>query len=413
VFVVGAGAFIGLPPGERAAEPSDASGQAPSVSDVESRTHRVLAAYDAQGLHRTGTGVDRASAEWLRDEAVRAGGLARLEGFELERLDVHEASVRVGDRRFEGLPLFDAAPTDAVGVAATIGPDGIHVATADRLAIGTEGEFLRDVRADARTRAIVVVTASDVPGLVPSNARRFAEPYGCPVVQVADEARAALDQAQRAGAPVRVVSHSVRTRTTAFNVVVEVPGRDAEAPPVVVITPRSGWWTCASERGGGIACWLEGIRAAAARRAARRVIFLASSGHELGHLGLESFLHANPALVGGAKAWIHLGANIGAGAAGATPGVRLQASSDELEHTMAAVLITAGASIADRLPRGRVPAGEARNLHLGGGRYVSLLGQGNRWFHHADDRYPQSVTAASVARYANAVGDALGALARA
>jgi hypothetical protein len=381
---------------------------------AEERAHRLLAAYDAQGVHRTGTEVDRSSAAWLRGEVAEAGGRARLDGFELERLDVREASVQVGERRVEALPLFDASGTEASGISAAIGPEGIHIVTADRQAIGTEGEFLRDVRTDARTRAVVVVTDSDVPGLVPSNARRFSAPYGCPVVQVAGDTRPVLDEARRAGRQVRVVSHGVRTRVTAFNVVADVEGRDAALAPVVVITPRSGWWTCASERGGGIACWLEAIRAAAARRPARRVIALASSGHELGHLGLEAFLHANAALVRGAHAWIHLGANIGAGAPGATPvGVRLQSSSDELEQAMAASLARAAAPIADRLPRGRVPAGEARNLHVGGARYVSLIGQGNRWFHHADDRYPASVTASSVARCATAVADVVIGLARA
>jgi hypothetical protein len=33
--------------------------------------------------------------------------------------------------------------------------------------------------------------------------------------------------------------------------------------PVVVITPRSGWWACASERGPGIAAFIELARAAA------------------------------------------------------------------------------------------------------------------------------------------------------
>ena len=46
----------------------------------------------------------------------------------------------------------------------------------------------------------------------------------------------------------------------AFNVVAVVSRTDG-APPLVVMTPRSGWWSCASERGGGFACWLEIMRA--------------------------------------------------------------------------------------------------------------------------------------------------------
>ena len=243
-----------------------------------------------------------------------------------------------------------------------------------------------------------------MPGLVPSNARAFTAPYGCPVLQVGSEARGVLEAAARSGATARVVCRTTRTPTTAVNVVAEVPGREASLPPLVVITPRSGWWTCAAERGGGLVCWLEAMRALAGSRPARRTVFVASSGHELGHLGLDAFLHDNDGLLRTAHACIHLGANIGAGATAA--GALLQASHDALDDVMTGALTDAGAAIAARLPRGRVPAGEARNLHVGGARYVSLIGQGNAWFHHQDDRYPAAVTADRVARYARAVAAA-------
>ena len=120
----------------------------------------------------------------------------------------------------------------------------------------------------------------------------------------------------------------------------------------------------------------ETIRTAAGAGLPRRVLCLASSGHELGHLGLEHFLHAEGPLVKGAHAWVHLGANIGAGPSGSPiAGVRLQASDDELDRAVSAALAHAEAPIADRLPRGRVPAGEARNLHLGGARTYPCWGR--------------------------------------
>jgi hypothetical protein len=63
------------------------------------------------------------------------------------------------------------------------------------------------------------------------------------------------------------------------------------------------------------------------------------------------------------------------------------------------------------VPRGTIPAGEARNIHVGGGRYVSVLGSG-AYFHNLDDRWPVAVDAAAVARYAAAVSDLTIALAR-
>lgn len=390
-----------------------AEGGARQATDdrIEGFTAEILKTYDSQGVHRTGTDVDRQSGEWLRGEAERASGRASLEGFALNRFDPVNAFVEVGGQRFEGLPFFDGGTTDAAGVSGPIGPGSVHFAVVDRAALGTEGEFLAATRRDGQTHAIVVATSTDVPGLVPSNARHFANPYGCPVLQVSSTAREPLEQARRDGTSVRVVCHATRSAVTAFNVVAMVEGRDRTLAPVVVITPRSGWWNCAAERGGGIVCWLEALRAAGAAQTRRRVMFLASSGHELGHLGLDAFLHANTSLIKSAHAWIHLGANIGAGDPETAAGARLQASGDDLEHAMATALDAFKAPIADRLPRGRVPAGEARNLHTGGARYVSVLGQGNRWFHHADDRYPRSVGAPLVARYARGVARAVVTLA--
>lgn len=386
---------------------------AQKVDTIQGRADALLRAFDAQGHHRTGTDVDRASGEWLRAEAARAGGQARLVSFDLDRLDVQEAYVEVAGRRINGLPLFDGGFTSAAGVAAPFAPDGLHLARADRAAVGTEGAFLDEIRRAGRIRAIVVTTESTLPGLVPSNARSFATPFGCPVLQVSGEARSALEAAAAAGVIATVVCRTTRTRTTAQNVVVDVPGASADAAPLVVITPRSGWWTCTAERGGGLVCWLEAMRALAARPAGRRVVFVASSGHELGHLGLDGFLHDSRPLLRDAHAWIHLGANIGAGASDAPgAGVRLQASHDNLDELMTRALSTETARVVDRLPRGQVPAGEARNLHVGGARYVSLLGASNPWFHHEQDRFPTSVGANVVARFAAGVARASLELAR-
>ena len=51
-------------------------------------------------------------------------------------------------------------------------------------------------------------------------------------------------------------------------------------------------------------------------------------------------------------------------------------------------LRAAGARIDAEVPRGTVPSGEARNIHVGGGRYVSLLG-GSPYFHNPMDLWPQ------------------------
>jgi hypothetical protein len=164
------------------------------------------------------------------------------------------------------------------------------------------------------------------------------------------------------------------------------------------MTPRSGWWWCASERGGGLACWLEIMRATRAAKPVRDVLFVASSGHELGHRGIDSFIERRGGLVSAAKAWIHLGANIGAAQG---PGNNLQASDDEMESMMAEVMTKAGLPIDRRLPRGAVPRGEAENVHRGGGRYISIIGN-NDLFHNTNDRGADAVDLKVIERFAGA-----------
>jgi hypothetical protein len=188
-----------------------------------------------------------------------------------------------------------------------------------------------------------------------------------------------------------------RRTVEAFNVTARIAGTEPDLPPVVVMTPRSGWWHCASERGGGLACWLEALRAVCARGVRRDVLFIASSGHELGHLGLDAFMERRPGLAQQAHVWLHLGANIGA----ADGGVRLAASDEGLEHIALAALCEHAARPTTIHPRGTPPAGEARNVHDHGGRYLSLVGS-NPLFHLEADRWPDAVDAPAVARFAAA-----------
>ncbi len=378
------------------------AGQLRPPDALHARISDLIATYDAQGLHRTATPVDTASAEWLRGLAAHAGGDARLELFAVDRVDIATARLVAGDRTIEGLPFFDGGFTGRAGIAGRLGPMGspadLALVTLDRAAIGTEGQSIAGLRRQASVRAIVAVTSCGAPGLCPSNARSFSEPFGAPVLQIGSEHQAFLEQVARDGTPVTVVATATRTPAQAVNVVATVAGQRPDLAPVVVITPRSGWWQCASERGGGLACWVETLRAVSAAKALRPAIFLASSGHELGHQGLDAFLHAQPTLVTDASAWLHLGASIGA----AGGQMRLQASDDEMEGHAVRALEVVGASVTQRVPRGTVPAGEARNIHVGGGRYVSLVG-GSPAFHTQQDRWPAAVDVGAVARYAQAV----------
>jgi hypothetical protein len=261
------------------------------------------------------------------------------------------------------------------------------------------GEYER-LRCDAAHRALVIVCAGARPGMGLLNAERFRNPFGAPTIHVSSEASGTVLAGAARAAPARVVAENRYVPASARNVVVAIAGSRRGSPPVVVMTPRSSWWQSTAERGGGLVCWLEALRALIAAPPGCDVIFTANSGHELGHLGLDDFIARRPRwerpISEGGATWIHFGANIGA----ADGELSVQSACDELRQLTATELARAGRAPVVA-PKTLVPSGETRDIHHAGGRYVTLVGS-NAWFHLPQDRWPHAVDADAVTRVAAA-----------
>ena len=364
--------------------------------EVASRAADTIRAYSAEGHHRTATAVDRASADALLARARATGAAPSLEPFTLSRVDPIASYVQIGTKRIDGLPMFDSGLfTGIAGVSGRIGPaGGDHAIGWTRTAPNAEAA-LRKLRDGSRHRAIVAVTIGGKPGLCPVNAAWFSQPFGPPVLQIPGDALPVLESLE-AGAEAQVVARVSYRQAEAFNVVAAIKGSQPELAPVCVMTPRSGWYANASERGGGLVCWLETMRAVQAARPKRTVRFIASSGHELGHLGLHDYLHRNPTLARGAFAWVHFGANIGTstGDTGMTP------SDDRLRDAAVQALATQGLDRIRQSPVAQV-GGEAATIKEQDGRFVSFIGR-NDWFHNPRDLWPDAVDIAAVVKFARA-----------
>ena len=359
------------------------------AADRAERVAQIVAAFESQGIHRTGTDVDRASAEWLAAEVRDAGLTPSLEPFPLSRVDPIDAAFTVRGRRISGVPLFDAAFTGAAGIEGRFGPLGAdaELALAESAPNAAAAGALGDARRTSRYKAIVCITRGGRPGLCPSNADAFLKPFGPPVLQVSSEEGRFLEESARQGAAVHLVARVERKPVEAVNVTARLAGEDGSLPPLVVMTPRSGWWTCASERGGGIACWLELMRELKTGPLPRDVVFVASSGHELGHLGINAFVDRRPGIVSRSAGWMHFGANIGAAQ---DPGNTVQASDDAFEKILADAM-DAGRSGRD--PQGAprtVPAAKRRSSTAAAADYVSVIGR-NALFYNPADRGPESI----------------------
>ncbi len=341
-----------------------------------------LRAWDSHPLHRTGTAGDDAGADWLAREAAALGATVTVESFTLDRIDPVASWIECAGNRIEGVPVFDSPPTNPHGVT-----HPIAITPLSPWAVYTP-----DYQAARRTAfhdGLVIVCQGAEPGLALLNAEQFREPFGCPAIQVAEMPTAAVD---------RLVSFYQRTTVRARNIVITIPGRDRARPPVVVMTPRSSWWQSTSERGGGLVCWLETLRALMAAAPQCEVIMSANSGHELGHLGLDAFLDRRPGWDGpGGAVWIHYGANIGA-MGGA---LSIQSADPPLRTAMRRALAAHQQAPDTEAPETQIPNGETRDIHRRGGRYVTLVGT-NPLFHSPRDRWPHAVDVQVIRRVAAA-----------
>ncbi|MFM9883585.1 MAG: M28 family peptidase [Burkholderiales bacterium] len=375
---------------------------------LEQRLADIVATYDAQGNHRTGTPADNASAEWLTGQVRQMGAEAALEPFALSRVDPQSCYLRIADRRIEGVPLFDAAFTDADGVRGRLGLLGsdaeIGLAETEPFSFMEPRRAQAGVVAEARRsrhKAVVMLTGGSRPGLFLLNAVSFTKPSGPPTLQVSSvESEWLKGQAQRR-AEVTLVAHVHRTAAQAFNVTAKITGSDPALAPLVLMAPRSAWWQSASEQGSRLACWLEAIRVLAAGNPKRDAFFVALSGHELGLLGIDAYLQRRRELVKQAFAWIFFGSDIGAPR---QPNL-IHASDDEFEKLIVVAMEKEGLIVNTKARHDTAARGEAGPVQRGGGRFVTVACDSEA-FHSVADRWPEAIDVALLARYARAIASA-------
>jgi len=380
-------------------------------AEIDSQVAADIRGWDAIEDHRTGTDGDRQTSDWLADHVRAAGCSPHREDFQLSRWVLGDCRVEVGAKVAQGVPLFDGGTMDAGGIAGRLAllgdrQDRSEPSDAPLIGLGAIGHdagadatrAFAQARADASHTALVAVAKmnTNVPGLALQNADRFSTPFGPPVLQVSSECEAWLNAAASRREQARLTIDVDFETATGTNVHTRIRGRDPDLAPLIVLTPKSSWWVSTAERGGGIAVWLALLRHFAANPPNRDVVFLATSGHELGHLGLEHHLATNPGY--GARAWIHLGANFAA----VGSRVRVQAADAELLDLILATLAEHGVRAPTVTPLGQRPGGEARNVHDLNERYVSFLGS-NAWFHHPADRWPTTVDIEQTSRVARTV----------
>ena len=372
-----------------------------------------IRAYERFGIHRTGWPGDDATSDWLVEELGRLGVAADTERFTFPRVETRRTRLTwgTGPRDYaDGVPMYDGGFTRAGGIGGELVSDEdgdpfgkivVFASAAARRPAGNPPTGARETFGElARAGAVgAVVPTGQRSSIRLRNAGYIDRPYSLPVLQVAPDDIRDLAAAMIIGVEGVLEIDGERLQSTATNVVAGVEGTDPGAAPLIVITPKSGWFTCAAERGGGIAVWLALAEHFARIAPRREVHLLASSGHELHHQGLEHWLRSRTALVRRAVLTLHLGASIGARYPAPEYGASSTAWHDVARDAMRAEGIDLEA--VTPMPPGEPGSGEARNIHEAGGRFVSFLGH-HRYFHMPDDTVDSAVDAEAVARYARA-----------
>lgn len=366
------------------------------MNDAERR----IRAYEEMGIHRTGREADNHTTWWMIEELRKVGVDADWQTWRFPRVEIHDASIRFGNRDIPAVPIYDGAFTDYNGLTGVLRRDngpGIVVwefgpDDQERMAAGiyTSFELARSDGADA----IIMVMGDPDGEIVLRNAERPLDPIELPVLQVAPNHAGPLLDA--VGSEVTMIVDGGRVDAAADNVVASIPGADPDAAPVVLMTPKSGWYTCAAERGGGIAVWMEVAGRVAANPGRRPLNLVASSGHELHHLGLDHYIRELGDAAHDVHAWMHLGASIGS-----RNGQPSYAASDDELFQVATDALNAQGLERRAFPVGNAGFGEARNIGEINGRFASFLG-GHPYFHSPQDTYDRCIDPDSLAQHTNA-----------
>ncbi|URQ67873.1 hypothetical protein M9C81_06365 [SAR86 cluster bacterium] len=350
-----------------------------------------LIKWDSIGLHRTGTEGDDKTAYWLADEINKCGLTAEIDSFHFIKRTPGRCEVSNGTHTAIGLPMFDGGSTSSNGIKGLHGSlniDDVIAITQYSSSANDESSInLNEARKKNKHPAIIAIAEvyPNIPGLAVLNAESYRKPFGPPVLQVATQEGEWLMRL-KADEKISVSVELFDEKSDAINVQTKIVGKNQSLSPLVVMTPKSGWWTCTSERGGGITIWLNAMRYLSKIQPNRSVIFTANTGHELSHLGLDHFLKKNPSLVKNAFNWVHLGANFAAKGGH----VLWQASTKEYIEKGLGQLEDLNFDEISSWPISSRPLGEARNIYDGGGQFISLLGS-NPLFHHPKDIWPDSI----------------------
>lgn len=395
---------------------------AATAHDATATVASDLAHYIGFGSKVSGGEGDEASGHWLAAELERAGFAVAKPVLSVPWFRPRRCDIVSGGARATLWPQPIVMPTPEAGVSGPLvrvdaagradAPLAGAIALVDLPYGRWSSALAKPVRAPIEAafaggaKAAVVITNGPTGKVIALNADGRAPMFAGPVGLIAPADAAPFLAAAMGRDHATVTLTGEGGRRPAFNVIGRIDR--GKGRWIVVSTPRSGWFTCAGERGGGIAAWLDLARRAPAMLPDHDLAFLCNSGHEYENLGAEVSLKAVAPKPAATHFWLHLGANVAArdwheGLFGLTP---LPGTDSQRYLVVSPPLLPAArrlfaglAGLEAPYPSDQLSAGELTAIIAAG--YPSVAGVfGVHRFHHvADDDArcvaPEPVTTAA------------------
>ncbi len=306
ILPVGAAAAATLPTGARAQVAAD------------------LDRYIGFGSKQAGGAGDTACGEWMASELAPLGFAIERVSFSAPYFDTKRAELLCGDARAALWPQPIVVPTGPDGISGPLvridpagradGPLKGAIALID-LPFGRWSSAMSkqirdpiDAAFAAGAEGAVVITNGPTRKIIALNADGRKPMFAGPVALIAPEDAGPFLGAAMTRTVATMIIDGTGGRRPAFNFTGRIDrGKDRW---LAVSTPRSGWFTCAGERGGGIAAWLALARWGSTALTSHNLAFVCNSGHEYEYLGAAESLKTFTPKPAQTDFWLHLGANV-------------------------------------------------------------------------------------------------------
>ena len=258
--------------------------------------YEIVRRYDQVGDHRTGSDCEAATEQWLCDTLTSLGAEVEFHEYRYEHYHA-QSEVHIDQRSVISMPLYyevvgeirhrKNVATAAIKIEAN--EDRIYkriqALTAQAKSEGREALILSTLCANESLHALNVTP-------VLKNT--------LPVILIPGSEASNLERAE-----ITFDFDAGLSEKTCRNIIAYFGTKPVDRS-LVITTPITGWFSCAGERGTGIAIAIELARQLSQFRPVSLVL---TTGHELGYLGGFKFTDT---LKSGPQAVIHIGSCVGA-----------------------------------------------------------------------------------------------------